>query len=436
MIKKIQQKLKINLLNNREFIKQSGFSYLIIFINIALSLYAIKNNISFFGKEVYGIWIVCFGLFNLIQVFGLGYLNVNTLNFKYDNEKEIEESINDCFSPILIQTVIFVSTIVTLIIYPNIFTDNPDNYNKIRFLLCTMLPGGIAIILSSHYESILFFIFKKIYYKNTLELIRLGIMYLLFVICILFFDDILVFGIVYSMLNVVLFIGTIFLFKTKVRIDYRKIKFDFQSFKNHFSLANSYWLSNVCLILISQADSFYISLFIKDLSLVTMYSQAYRLNDTSLKFLKKITETKTPKIFKLLKEREFAIVSNIYNKLLLSNLLISILVAAIIVLFGKLFLEWWLDKLIIFDSQLIFILSCLCISGSIHFVFLNLLNISKVKHLIKLVSIIEIISNLILSYFFIKNYGVIGLPIATIISQVISISIIAYNKKSLIHNFK
>jgi O-antigen/teichoic acid export membrane protein len=174
-------------------------------------------------------------------------------------------------------------------------------------------------------------------------------------------------------------------------------------------------------VVIAQSDALFISSIKKDLGLVTIYSQSFRLQDIVLKFLKKITEIKGPKILGLYIEGKHNVIIRIYKQLFGLNFILSLGSFFLISMLGKQVLEYWLNYEITFDRKLIISLSLLCITGSLHWVIWNFATITEQQNKIKNVSLIEIVVNLTLSYFLLQKLGVIGLGIASLISNCLTI---------------
>jgi O-antigen/teichoic acid export membrane protein len=408
--------------SNEKFIKHSAFSYLVILFNIVSSIIVVKYNLHVFKKELYGLWIITFSIVNLLSLFNLGFNSV--LIFKFAQYKKLK-ALNTLFNSNVIVAVFQISlTIVSFIlIYFYLFKFFIDfsNFSNFKSLLLIMLPGLICTIISSFFESILYYNLRFIYFKNLLELFRLGFLNIGFVIGLYFWQNIKVLAISYSIISFLILIYVIFKFKKNQQFSFNLKEGKLSYINENFNNAISFWILTFSSVVISQSDGLFISSIKKDLGLVTLYSQSFRLQDIVLKFIKKITEIKGPKLLGLYTEGKHNVIIRIYKQLFSLNLILSVISFIIISFTGKQILEFWLNYEIIFDQKLIVSLSLLCISGSLHWVIWNFASITEQQKKIKNISLMEIFLNLTLSYFLLHKIGIIGLGIASLISNTFTV---------------
>lgn len=404
--------------SNQKFIKHNIFSYSVIIFNIISSIIAVKHNLHILNKEVYGLWIISFSIISILGLLNLGFNSV--LIFQFESYKK-KNDLNLFFSSNIFVAIfqLFITSLFFIVIFFFLskYIVSTKNLVDFKLLLLIMIPGLFLSIISSYFESILYYNLRFIYFKNLLELLRLGVLNVGFIIGLFFWPNVKVLGIVYSCLSFVILIYTFYKFKKNqvFIIEYSKINVEY--FKSNFKNAISFWILSFSSFIITQTDTLFITSIKKDLGLVTIYSQSFRLQDIALKFIKKITEIKGPKILILYNNGNHSGIINIYKQLFSLSLGLSLLSFILICLFGKPLLEFWLNYEIIFDQQLIIVLSLLCISGSLHWVIWNFANITEQQRKFKNISLLEIFLNLVLSYILLQKIGLIGLGIASLISN-------------------
>ncbi len=410
--------------SNEKFLKHGLFSYIVIAINILITIIVIKQLLIILTPNIYGVWIIVFNIITILSLLHFGFTAICLFKFKdyvLNNNLKIFFSRN--MFVIFFQTTIILLFLTLIYFNLDILIKHKSELILAQNMLLCATPGLVFNAISAYFESILYYNLKFIYYRNFLELVRLGIFYILSLVGVLYFNNnpILI-PLTYTFLSIITFCYTIYKFNKNVAItiEWKEIKSDY--LKDNFKDGFSFWILSFSSFVIAQTDVFFISSYKNDLSLVTMYAQSFRLQDIFLRFIKKITEIKGPKILSLYQAGNHLGVYNIYIKLLKINIILSLLACFIIAILGKIILEYWLDYSLIFDQTLISVLSILCVTGSIHWVFWNFCNITEQQNKIKYISFLEILLNLLLSYFLIRHIGLIGLGIASLISNSITIT--------------
>lgn len=408
--------------SNQKFIKHNLFSYGVIIFNIISSIYSIKEILLVLDKELYGLWIVASSFVGLLGIFNFGFNTIAIFKFtEYQKQNKLSIFFSGNLYVLIFQLFLTGIGFLLLFIFSPVIVKNAINNVLFKQLLFLIIPGTIFNIISFYFEAILYYNLKFIYQKNILEFIRIGLINILFVIGLYIWSDVRCLGYIYSIVSAFVLGYTLIKFIKNQKINIEPSEVNPYYLKTNFKNAFSFWILNFSTYIISQTDVLFISTFKKDLGLVTVYSQSFRLQEIASRFIRKITEIKGPKILSLYNDGNKLAVIDIYKKLILINLALSISSFFAIFFLGKPILEYWLNKQIIFDQTLISVLSLLCITGSLHWVFWNFCGITEQQNKVKTISIIEVFLNLGLSYFLIKNIGIIGLGIASLISNSITI---------------
>lgn len=408
--------------NNQVFIKHGLFSSLIIILNILISIIVIRQLLQILTVNTYGVWIITFNIITILSMLHFGFTAISIFKFQdYFQAKTLKVFFSRNLYVVLIQFAFIILTFIIIQSNLKYLIQNKDELILAKKMLLIAFPGLLLNSLSNYIESVLYYNLKFIFYRNLLEFFRLGIFNIIAFIGVYLSGNSLFLPITYSFVAFITFLMSVYKIKSKISIEFdlKEIKSDY--LKNNYKNAFSFWILGFSSFVITQTDVFFISYIKKDLSLVTLYAQSFRLQDVILKFIKKITEIKGPIILSLYQSGNHIKVYKIYIKLLKINLILSICAFVFIAFTGKIILEYWLDYKIIFDQTLITILGLICISSSVHWVFWNFCNITEQQNKIKVFSIIEIFTNLILSYILLNKIGLIGLGIASLISNSITI---------------
>jgi O-antigen/teichoic acid export membrane protein len=408
--------------SNTAFIRYNAFSYSIIIINILTTIITVKANLGILHKELYGIWLLVFSTINILGVLNFGFTSLAVIKFEeYKKAGKLTYFFSNNFALILLQIFLAGFCFILLTQFSFYFIKNEQYVQLFNLLLSLALPGIILNVFSAYIEAILFYNLKFVYHRNIVELLRLSIMSIIASVVLIFTNDIIFMPIVFSAMSFLTFLYSMYKFlkRQNVEIDVHQISIKYMSIHVYDSL--SFWVLNISSVVISQIDVFFISMMRQDVGQITMYSQSFRLQEIALRFIKKMTEIKAPKVLAFYNAGNNTAIVNIYNKLLVISFLASFFACLSIAIFGKYLLETWLAKEVIFDNQVIIVTSILCISGSIHYVLWNFCNLTGQQKKVKNIVIVEILLNLMLSFVFMKYFGLIGLATASFISNSITI---------------
>lgn len=405
-----------------KFIKHGAFSYAVIVVNILTSVIAVRENINILQKELYGVWILAFSTVGLMGILNLGFSSVAVFRFadhKSESKMDVFHSSN--FFILILQSIATIIAFAIIYNISDVFVLDPKYRNIFRTLLLLIIPGTLFNIGSAYIEGILYYNLKFIYHRNILEFYRISVFNVVIVIGLYLTKDVLFMAISYSALSLVALLYSLYKFKTREELNIHISKIDTSYLTTNFKDGFSFWALGTSAFVISQTDVFFISSFLTDIGLVTLYSQSFRLQELALRFIKKLTELKGPKVLALINSKNHKAVVDIYLKLLALNFLLSGVAMVGIILFGKKVLQIWLKNEIVFDQTLISVLSIICLTSSIHWVLWNFCNLAGYQNKVRNVVLAEVVINLLLSYCLIRQIGLIGLPIASIISNGITI---------------
>jgi O-antigen/teichoic acid export membrane protein len=421
-LNKIKSTISKYILSNKNYIKYSAFSYAVIILNILFTILSVRMSLKYIGPSLYNVWLLGSSTINLISLVNFGFPTLNIFKLEEATRKHLGSGFIGKINTSIIFNIfcLFIFYIVVYCYARILVTDNTyvQNYKTILILL---FPSLILNTVSVYFESILFYNYKQIYQKSVLEFMRVSFLHMLTIFGLYFWANIYMLAVIYFAVSVVCFI---YILNRAKKFDLFKVEvndIDFAYVRDNYKSAFSYWILNVSAVIISQFDILFIS-SAGLLPYVVVYSQSFRMQEVLLRFIRKITELKAPKIFALYSKRQFKQVIQIYNKLLLLNIVVSIVAFLFIYNFGKPITEWLLGYRIVLDQKLISIVGLLVISGSVHWVLWNFIGLTGRQTKVQYIVILEISLNLLLSYFLIRKIGLIGLPVASLISNSITIS--------------
>jgi O-antigen/teichoic acid export membrane protein len=430
-LKNTFEKLSKLLSSNKKFLQYNLFSYIVILFNIVTTIVTVRSNLDILKADYYGTWLIVLSISGLLGLVHLGFSTIGVFNHtKYKNSGKLALFYNSAFYVLLLQLGLLLSIFAGIyFIAPSIikFTSHIPIFRK---MLCLAFPGVIFNVMSGYLEMIMYYNFKQIYHRNILEFLRIGLQNICFLIALWYFRDIEVLPITYSCIAAIAFGFTVFKYSRIEKIAIGRLVNHFSYIKENYKDALSLWILGVSTVIISQADVLFISSYKGNMAMVAMYSQSFRLQEIALKFIKKITEIKIPKLYSLYNEKNYEGIIKLINKLLKISFILSISTFIFFTLFGKPILDFWLKNNIEFDQHLIMVASTLCITSSIHWVFWGFCTTTGIQKEIVHVVIIEIILNFVLSYILLRAIGLYGLCLASVISNLFTIIFIAKKFKS------
>lgn len=183
--------------------------------------------------------------------------------------------------------------------------------------------------------------------------------------------------------------------------------------------------------IIAMSDRFFISNFIGN-DKVGIYSVSYQIGALMLLFGTSINQAWTPILFRKLAAKK-------YKQIKLATLaLLSLLIFSfcIILLLRDLLFNLFVDKEF-FEAKLFFFpLLFGFFIQSVYFLFTNILFFYEKSSLLAKYTFMGAILNIILNYFFINYFGIIGVAYSTVLTWCVFLSLVIYTSLNLLENEK
>lgn len=395
-------------------------------ITIILSLVSLPLSIVYFGTDRYGVIITITAIVTFMQLLGLSMASVVSVIGSQLSSLELNKillkKINKLFFPYILTLSLFFSIAykpVWHFLINNFYNGKiEDSYYAQIFLYLglNLLLSLIFAIFQSFFISI-----KKIYISNIYQLITSLFNYIILILAIKCSLDIKQYFLLLLLVNI--FIGVIsiahvfYLFKD-INTDILKLsnmEVNKLSYRNIYITAITSTVILVISLILTQTDSLLIPYFMSASDLVK-FSVLFKVITYEYIVYNIIFSTIVPYLGTWFHQGKWDEINKVYLKLLIMSGVIGISVIYVNTVYLKDIINFWLKKSIYIDINILIMLSIfLFINGiySVNYIIYSTFNVKR-KQMI-LISFIEPICKVCLSYIFIKNLGLIGAPISVLV---------------------
>ncbi len=183
-----------------------------------------------------------------------------------------------------------------------------------------------------------------------------------------------------------------------------------------------YLLNNANIILLG---------FLSDETQVGIYNIAYKIGSIGFLIIVSVSTIITPKMAELYGENNMLELKKLTHKATQLIAVLSIPLVLILILFSKFILSFWGEEIITGGTAMIIIsigVLLSAIAGNVD----QILNMTNNQNILRNITIFSFFVHIIISFFLIKNYGINGAAIATLITNVlINILCLYFIKKKL-----
>lgn len=183
-----------------------------------------------------------------------------------------------------------------------------------------------------------------------------------------------------------------------------------------------YLLNNANIILLG---------FLSDETQVGIYNIAYKIGSIGFLIIVSVSTIITPKMAELYGENNMLELKKLTHKATQLIAVLSIPLVLILILFSKFILSFWGEEIITGGTAMIIIsigVLLSAIAGNVD----QILNMTNNQNILRNITIFSFFVHIIISYFLIKQYGINGAAIATLITNVlINILCLYFIKKKL-----
>jgi O-antigen/teichoic acid export membrane protein len=381
------------------------------------------------GTEPYGIWILCQNLATYFNLFNLGFLS-NMVAQYATKTTDSEEAKNKLFSTVFFSLVMFcfLSIPAFWYIYEHfeiIFKITSSNVMLGKKVFSVVYLSFISIFLASTFDMILYYILGNIVTKNIIDICRLLVLNLGYIAIIFLGGGVFEIALFYLSIQLLIMI-TLYVFAKKgCNLHISTINFDYQLFKSFFKPSFNFLLLNLANMIIFAGDNIIISALIGVEQLV-IFSLSFKLSDTAIRLINKLVDVKSPMMITYIKTKDYFNLKAEFNKLVYWSLGLSFIAMIFIILCGKLALIYWLGNKYNFDNYVIGIFAVFIMTNSLYYVCWIFLNLTGQHSRLSYVVLLEIVLNIILSYFLGKQFGLIGIASGTLIASICTSGWFAY----------
>lgn len=415
------------MINKKEYFKNLIFSNITFIAQMLMLIIITPIMIKTLGQEQYGIYVILFTI--------IGYFSLGNFGFPQTLLREIIEAlhhkmyekINSVISSVFTYYSLFISVAVVLV-FMIFFL---DSFNLMQYIVedtkyRELFQSAIIIVVGIFALNMINEIFQYIIMAdNKIYVVKL----------IKFFEIILQLALTYIVLlksptlqNVILVMLFTALFSLIAMYIYSKryviytisYKFsNFQIFKEMLPSSFWYFVGAISVMLIFQSDVMVISSFI-GIEHVAIYATMYKFNDAFRQVLSQICGSIFPTIAKLKSENRYEDLKKLYFKFLAVMVGLSFFTGAILYWIGFDIYSWWIGNEAFNNKELFvhfIVFTMLFVIDSPSSTFIGAMGIHRNTII---VAIVQGLLNLFLSIYLIKEYGLIGVILGSIIALLVT----------------
>jgi len=387
-----------------------------ILVPILLLPYMIEK----LGSGLYGLWV----LFTTI----ISYLGLSGFGFGTTFLKEISKEItNNSLNKYLNTTIYFYIAICIMLMPLSLYVYlNLDNFFLIKGSLLEEAQLSFILFIitfmlnfqSSLFSSLLF-AKKFLNLQNYLSIFFSLISSILIFFALYYEYSIITLSVVNLFISIFFLFSIVYISRKKITFEISIVYFSFILLKEMFWPSLHYFFITASAMVILYSDNIIISSYI-GLESLAIYSIGYKLVSVSQTLLFKIVDIMLPDITRLYEDEEYKKLLKLHNKVFLISILIGIIGYGILYLYGIDFLNWWVGKQYVLDSNIfrIFIYFAMIHTG-IHVSAIFLVAMGEHKET-SYMTMLDASLNIILSIILLQYYGLYGVALGTLLSHLLT----------------
>lgn len=405
---------------NFNFLHQITTGYGVIGINILVFAFLTPFMLNHLGKEQYGIWQLVNNIAMYFSMSSLGLSSAFYLEFsKHKNDQYmVQKLVNTIFFGYLFVSIVsFIIFIFILIQFDSLFIISKELIWESK---CTFLISYLAflVVFIFGFLDYMIYINHKITTRNITDIFKICLNGLGSILLIYLGYNIVAVAMLSLIANSGQMIFYYFVSKKYQTFNIRYSDFDFSYLKSLYKNGVYFFVYTVSTLVIMNTDNILIS-HLMGTAFVSIYAIIFRFVTISERFIFVITSVKGSKVSQFVSQQNYEAVYDMYKKVWLVTLGLSIGVAIFLSVFGMYILEIWLGKSADYDIVLIYIFSIFIVIHSLSSCtawFMGNLNVIKVH---SMVCVFEILANLGLSVLLFQYYGLRGIALGTVISHIL-----------------
>jgi O-antigen/teichoic acid export membrane protein len=397
--------------------KALGSSYLMMCINALVFFFLTPFLLKILGEEQYGVWVL---LTTIITYFSISNFGFNTsfmvaVPSVMDNLEKRNELINTVFFTLIFMSGVFSLVFVILDLnLQELFEVSPDFLFSSKIAFVFIFLSFVANILYGFFDSILY-INNYIFEKNVIEILKQVVLNILIFVTVYIGFGIIGMGIA-QLITFVSFFLILYAYTKKkftFNLDYRL--YSSKLFTKLLNPSIHYFLITIASQIIFYSDTILIS-SLSGVKTVAIYSIMYRTTDVFLRAIFKLSDVKVPMIAEILKTGQYLKLINYHNKLQVITLISIAPIFFILFFYGDTILSLWLGINYLFDKEILRVLSVSMVLNAIIHVSALFIITMGIHKKVSYMSTADAILNLILSVLFFNLFGLIGIPLGTLVS--------------------
>ena len=389
-----------------------------MFVNYGLAIFLTPYLITKLGDEIYSLWLLSFSIISYLSLSNLGFGNVFLVELPKKIGKRGEEEVffnTFFFSYLSFSLLSFIAFIGIYHLFDSFFKMSNNSLEVAR----RVLPIFFGIFLLQFFQGLfdsIVYVSDKLFLKNAIETFKVIIIGCFTYILLHLGYGIYEVALLNLFVQLLAFMLMAILARKEMKYSISINKFDITLFKESLSPSWHYFIFILCSQVIFYSDTWLIS-GLAGVKYVAAYALMYRLVDVFVKAVFKIADAKHPKILALCAREDYNALKQLHWKLQRLNFVITFPIAAALAFAGIYILQVWLGKALVFDQTILTIFCLLFILhtvGHVSALFVLALGIHRVT---SRATVLEAASNLLLSFLFYKQFGILGIALGTLLSN-------------------
>lgn len=402
-------------------IKNSVTSFISYFIISIITIILQRIFIDIFTIEFLGLNTLFKNIFTMLNLFEFGMSTIIIYYFYKPIFNKDESKLNDLiyFTKKIYKYIILIIFCFGLLLIPFLKIIVKGNLDINIYIVYSIFLISTLFTYFISYKKCIIIAYQKNYIVNIIHTICLIITSILQIIIILIFKNYYLY-LICNIFNVILenIIINIYVNNKYKYINKKEINEIDEDTKNDiFSKMKAYFLDKFATIIINNTDPIALSIFF-NLKVVGIYSNyIFILNGVDAIF-NGIISSLTPSIGDLLVEKSPKKNYEVFKKIRLVNLLITIFTASLILCLSQDFISIWVGKEYLFSKYLLLTLTILFYKNFMKYTFKVFKHGAGIWVEDRFVPVVVAVSNIVLTLILLKIFGVVGVFFGTILSSI------------------
>lgn len=402
-------------------IKNSVTSFISYFIISIITIILQRIFIDIFTIEFLGLNTLFKNIFTMLNLFEFGMSTIIIYYFYKPIFNKDESKLNDLiyFTKKIYKYIILIIFCFGLLLIPFLKIIVKGNLDINIYIVYGIFLISTLFTYFISYKKCIIIAYQKNYIVNIIHTICLIITSILQIIIILIIKNYYlylicnIFTVILENIIINIYVNNKYKYINKKEIN----KIDEDTKKDIFSKMKAYFLDKFATIIINNTDPIALSIFF-NLKVVGIYSNyIFILNGVDAIF-NGIISSLTPSIGDLLVEKSPKKNYEVFKKIRLVNLLITIFTASMILCLSQDFISIWVGKEYLFSKYILLTLTILFYKNFMKYTFKVFKHGAGIWVEDRFVPVVVAVSNIVLTLILLKIFGVVGVFFGTILSSI------------------